>query len=224
MSPVPVLPFEESTLQWEVLGAVAVELLLPDGEQIPVESTGALPVALPVGTHTYELRATNEDGETVSRTQRVVIEEPQGEWQFNSGTDALTGDRKQVLYLFSDDFNYPGVIDFGITKKPVLLIGCDKSGWTVLTTWGEQYIAAGRGGSVAVAYRLDDGGVIESTETQAGPDAVAVNDVEPFVASLLGKAEMVYRVWHYDGSEVGTATFPIAHLEYRIDELSDCSL
>ena len=211
-------------MQWQVEGAVSVELLLPDGEAVPIEPTGSLAVALPVGAHTYELRATNDDGKTVTRTRRVVVEEPEGEWQFNSSTDALTGDRMQALYLFADDYTYPGAFDFGIGKKPSLLIGCDKSGWVALTTWGDQPIAAARGGSVAVAYRLDDGEVIERTETQWGPNVVGVNVVKPFVSSLLGKETMVYRVWNYDGSQVGTATFPIAHLEYRIDELSDCSL
>ena len=211
VSPVTLAPHEEATVQWEVEGAAAVELVLPDGHSVSIEPKGSRAAALPVGSHTYELRAANKDGMTVTRTQRVDVVEPRGEWQFNSFTDALTGDRSQGLAVFSDNSG--------------LLIVCERGSWKAATIWGDQYIVAGPGRSVAVAYRIDDGEVIERTESRGvDPDFVFVNDVKPFVSSLLGKDTLIYRVWNYDGSEVGTATFPIAHLEYRIDELRDCSL
>ena len=203
-----------------------MELVLPDGQSVPIELMGSRAVALPlpVGSHTYGLRATNEDGLTVTETRQVDVIEPRGEWVFNFDTDELTGDRKEALFVFSDDYTYPGAFDFGIQIKPALLIGCDQAGWAALTSWGDQYVTPDRAGRVAVAYRIDEGDVIERTETWAGRSEVFVNDPEQFISGLLGKDALIYRVWNYDGTEVGTATFPIAHLEYRIDELRDCSL
>lgn len=226
VSPAAVAPSEEVTVRWAVEGAEIVELVLPDGQSVPIEPMGSRAVALPLplGSHTYVLQATNEDGMTVTRTRQVDVVEPRGEWVFNFDTDELTGDRKEALFVFSDDYTYPGAFDFGLQVKPALLIGCDQAGWTALTSWGDQYVTPDRAGRVAVAYRIDESDVIERTETWAGRSAVFVNDPEQFISNLLGKDALIYRVWNYDGTEVGTATFPIAHLEYRIDELHDCSL
>ena len=225
ITPANVAPFEEATVQWEVEGAVTVEMLLPGDETAHVDPSGSLTVAHPEGSYSYVLQATNADGNTVSRTRQLAVREPKGDWLFDEWSDELTGDQFQVLFLEASSHTYPDD-EYGLyDEAPLLVIRCDEGAWVALTTWGGQYVAASYGEGVPVAYRLDDGDVIYSDESElVSNEGVWVDNAKRFVTSLLGKETMVYRVWNFDDREVGTATFPIAHLQNRIDELSNCSL
>ncbi len=226
ITPATVAPSAEATLRWEVEGATTVELVLPDDEAVSVEPSGSLPVAHPdEGDYSYTLQATNEEGETVSRTYRLTVQEPQGAWQFDAWSDELTGDRFQVLVLEASRHTYPDD-EFGLwDEPPLLIIRCDAGTWVAYTTWGGQYVAAPFREGIPVAYRLDDDEVVNSTGSElTSNDGVWIDNPKRFVSSLLSKTTLIYRVWNFDDQEVGTATFPIAHLQNRIDELSACTL
>lgn len=212
-------------MQWEVEGADTVEMLLPGDETVPVEPSGSLTVTHPEGIYSYVLQATNADGNTTTRTRQLTVREPKGAWRFFSETDELTGDRFQELDLEASGHDYPDD-EYDFYDPPALVIGCGEGNWVVGTHWGGQYVAASvYTDSIAVAYRIDDGEVINSSESEVPSNEwVFVNNPRRFVSSLLGHETLIYRVWNYDDTEVGTATFPIAHLENRIDELTDCSL
>ena len=218
-------PEWEVTLRWEVQGAATVELLPPDGEAMPVEPSDTLTVTHSDGSYAYELRATSADGETTASRQHVSLREPKGDWLFDEWSDELTGDQFQVLVVEASSHTYPDD-EYGLyDEAPLLIIRCDEGAWVALTIWGGQYVAASYGEGVPVAYRLDDGEVIYGDESElVSNEGVWVDNAKRFVTSLLGKETMVYRVWNFDDTEVGTATFPIAHLQNRIDEMSNCSL
>ena len=227
VSPSEVAPSEEATIQWEVTGAVTVEILLTGADNAAVESSGDLVVVQSgEGTYRYTLRAVNADGEVVEQSRVLAVSEPKGLWAFDAWSDELTGDHFQVLFLEASRHTYPED-EFGLydDDPPYLVIRCDEGVWVAFTTWGGQYVAASFDEDIPVAYRIDDGEVINSTEWEmVSNEGVWVVDVERFAASLLGGETLVYRVWNYDDAEVGTATFPIAHLQNRIDEMTNCSL
>ena len=175
------------------------------------------------------LKAINDGGSTDDQPAPVEATASPSDlpdlWDFAESSDELTGNRTQLLGLEASNHSYPsdtyGIYD----DAPVLLIGCRQGDWGVLMTWGGQLVFASDGGGVSVAYRLDDGDVVYGSESEVTSyDGVWINNPKGFVSSLLGKETLVYRVWNYDGAEVGTATFPIAHLENRIDAVTDCSL
>ena len=225
ITPTTVAPFGEATVHWEVEGAVTVEMLLPGTETVPVEPSGSLTIAHPEGDYSYVLQATNANGNTVSRTRQLAVREPKGDWLFDSWSDELTGDEFQVLFVEASRHTYPDDEYDLYDEAPLLIVRCDEGAWVALTTWGGQYVAASYGEGIPVAYRLDEGDVINSSESElVTNEGVWVDNAERFVSSLLGKETLIYRVWNFDDNEVGTATFPIAHLDNRIDELSNCSL
>ena len=212
-------------MQWEVEGAVTVQILVPGTGTVPVEPSGSLTVAHPEGDYSYVLQATNTDGNTVSRTRQLAVREPKGDWLFDSWSDELTGDEFQVLVVEASRHTYPDDEYDLYDEAPLLVVRCDEGAWVAFTTWGGQYVSASYGEGIPVAYRLDEGDVISSSESElVTSDGVWVDNAKRFVSSLLGKEMLIYRVWNFDDTEVGTATFPIAHLDNRIDELSNCFL
>ena len=225
-SPSEVAPSEEATIQWEVTGAVTVEMLSPGADNAAVESAGDLVVVQAAeGTYSYTLRAVNADGQVVEQSLVLAVSEPKGLWEFDAWSDELTGDQFQVLFLEATRHDYPDDEFDLYDEPPYLVIRCDEGAWVVFTTWGGQYVAASYDEGIPVAYRIDDGEVLSSTEWEmVSNEGVWVDKAEQFVSSLLGGETLVYRVWNFDDAEVGTATFPIAHLQNRIDELTNCSL
>ena len=149
--------------------------------------------------------------------------QPFGEgWDYFEDTDLLTGERSQSVLRVASD--YVIADDYGYSEAPAVVIACYEDVLTVGIWSPGAYISAPYGEDlVDVAYRIDDGSVIEDWAWPASSgDGVLLFDEAHFVTQLLDGDQLTYRIFGSDGTAQVTAVFGLAGLDDALDRLSLC--
>ncbi|MCZ0939736.1 MAG: hypothetical protein OXJ55_13930 [Caldilineaceae bacterium] len=151
---------------------------------------------------------------------------PIGGWRTGSHADELDGSSTTWATLFSDGrigsrYDHP---ELGIQcRDDTLGIYVFTGGYVAASVWSDR---------VAVKYRFGDGGVVEQGWHElisGGDDNVGAwmpsSYRRSFVNSLRDNPEgaLVFRMWNYDNTEVGTMTFDLTGVQRVVEPiLQEC--
>lgn len=184
-------------------------------------TTTAAPTTTSTTTTTAASTTTTSRVTTTTRPRTTTTVPDRGRWRVRTSTDELTGNRTTTVRVAASRHD----IDSPFTSAPELLIRCEEQALDIIVWWGGEFVAGqGLADNVPYSYRFDDA---TPTERNASPSTsreamfIRASHLEGFLQSIIDAETLIMRAWNYDESVIGTATFPVAHLDRHLDRL-DC--
>lgn len=138
-----------------------------------------------------------------------------------SSIDELTRKRSTTARVTASRYD----IDSPLAVAPELLIRCEEQELDIYVWWGGEFVAGqGLDDNVPYSYRFDDNSQKKrrgSPSTNSKAVFIRSRDHRSLLLSMIEAETLIMRAWNYDESVIGTATFPVAHLDRHLDRL-DC--